>query len=426
MDRDQADPGDELNGMEPAREPDSTDGGAAAAHPRTIEIGWLVVGRLDEVDRRAVALAREQMERRLREWFPEFDWRLPLVERDHPTRAARVKPVTLFDAAVAERDVRRWDFVIVVTPQDLVSHYRPYALAALSRSLEAAVISTSRIDPQRAGSGADEESRVRTIAHRASVLALHLFGHRNGLTHVTEPTDVMLEISATDELDAMRELTAAERDTMRTSLEQLADLRLEEQGEFAQANTLRFYLSSLWVNRREIARSVVEARPWQFPFRLSRLTTAAMSALLVLLMTAEVWDLAMSLPPVRCGVLSVATLLLTTGYVLARQQLLLRREGPRLSEQLVIKNVSSLSIVLAGMLTTYLLLFGLTLVLGFSLYPDRLVATWAASVPEEIIFGHYLRLASFIGSLGILIGALGASFEDQSYFRHVIYVDEET
>jgi hypothetical protein len=35
-------------------------------------------------------------------------------------------------------------------------------------------------------------------------------------------------------------------------------------------------------------------------------------------------------------------------------------------------------------------------------------------------------MAGFIASLGIAIGALGASFEEHQYFRHIAFIDEET
>ena len=37
-----------------------------------------------------------------------------------------------------------------------------------------------------------------------------------------------------------------------------------------------------------------------------------------------------------------------------------------------------------------------------------------------------LAFAGFVAALGLGVGALGGSFEDQTYFRHVAYVDEET
>jgi hypothetical protein len=51
---------------------------------------------------------------------------------------------------------------------------------------------------------------------------------------------------------------------------------------------------------------------------------------------------------------------------------------------------------------------------------------WAASLNGEIQAVHYVVLAAFVASLGLLIGALGASFEQHYYFRHVTYIDEET
>ena len=50
----------------------------------------------------------------------------------------------------------------------------------------------------------------------------------------------------------------------------------------------------------------------------------------------------------------------------------------------------------------------------------------AASLHAPLGWTHFLSLAGFIASLGIIIGALGASFEAQVYFRHVAFVDEET
>ena len=51
---------------------------------------------------------------------------------------------------------------------------------------------------------------------------------------------------------------------------------------------------------------------------------------------------------------------------------------------------------------------------------------WAASLGRPVGHDEVLAFAGFVAALGILVGALGASFEDQTYFRHVAYVDEET
>jgi hypothetical protein len=35
-------------------------------------------------------------------------------------------------------------------------------------------------------------------------------------------------------------------------------------------------------------------------------------------------------------------------------------------------------------------------------------------------------MCGFVATLGVVLGALGASFESENYFRHVVLVDEET
>ena len=62
------------------------------------------------------------------------------------------------------------------------------------------------------------------------------------------------------------------------------------------------------------------------------------------------------------------------------------------------------------------------------IFPTLLIASWAESTVEhasQISLLARPQMAIFAASLGILIGALGASFESNHYFRHIIFVDEE-
>lgn len=146
----------------------------------------------------------------------------------------------------------------------------------------------------------------------------------------------------------------------------------------------------------------------------------------VLVITAEAWDLGMTQPPGRILGLSLVALLGTSLYIVWRQQLLLRLRRRRLGEQHVVSNVSICMAVFLGMLTMFALLFATTLALAFTFFGTHLVQAWAASVEGTITLGNYLALGGFVASLGIIIGALGASFEEQGYFRHVAFVNEET
>lgn len=392
---------------------------------RLIELGWLLVHELDPVEFEAVSQARARMVERLRERFGQFDWRMPVVSRPVPVASAHEEPVLLLEEGIYERDNHAWDFTFVVTRSDLRSYYKPYALAVPSRAVAVAVLSTARLAPQQAESLPTEE-RLPLIAKRLYALGMHLLGDLNGVLHSEMPEDFMYTPQALEDLDLMADYCEDEHEQLAAALREVADIRLEEQPQAQQSQPLAFYVKASWIGASDIASAVIQAKPWEFPLRLSRLSTAALSTLLILLMTAEVWDLGMSQPPLRVALLSAVALLGTSLYILKKQRLLLRRGRTRLTEQTVITNVSISIVVGLGMSTTYLMLFTLALLLSTSLYSEALIHSWAASLEARIGLRHYLVLGGFVASLGIFIGALGASFEGQHYFRHITYADEET
>ena len=410
--------------MEPTT---SHSAGPAPAPPVAplIEVGWVLAGSISKVDVRAVQQARLRMLRFLREQFPAFMWRMPVVRRRELEQTGKAEPVVLLDVGVAERDTRRWDYALVVTEAELQSYYKPFALGAPSQTLSVAVLSTARLDPAATLEDVDDAERRETMARRVLALALHLFGHLNDLDHRDDPADVMFNPDTAQDLDAPKAFAEEDHRRLEAELKETADVRLEELGTY-RGHALRFYLRAMWRRRDDILSAVGETRPWLFPLRFSRLTTAAMSTLLILTITAEAWDLGMSQIPAVVLMLSLAALAGTSLYILKRQQLLVRRRLRRLSEQRVVGNVAIVLAVALGMMTTYVLLFAVTLTVSQVFFSAALVQTWAASVGGTIHFGHYLVLAGFVASLGLLIGALGASFEAQGYFRHVAYVDEET
>jgi len=393
---------------------------------RTIVMGWLIAHRFPQEDAAAVAQARAQMLDILQQQFSEFVWYMPFVQRYESLHSTIEEPITLLDEGVQERDIQRWDYVLVITQANLRSYYKPYALGTPSRAVSVAVLSTARLAPPYFPAASDNEERAVSLARRICALGLHLLGDLNGLPHDDDPQTFMHVPEASEDLDRMSHYTPSQHEQLRQELSDAADLRLEERPEAARGGIALFYLRAMRIGAGEIISAVVQAEPWQFPLRLSRLTTAAISTLLLLLVTAEAWDLGMSQPPLFVAQFSLLTLLGTSGFIVKRQRVLLRRGRRRLTEQTVVTNVAMSVVVFLGMATTYIVLFLLTLVLSHVLFSYTLVAGWAVSQQGRIAPSHYLVFSAFVASLGIVIGALGASFELPSYFRHIAYVDEET
>lgn len=397
----------------------------ASTQPGLIEVGWVVFGALEDLDRRAVEAGRQWLRSYLSELFPQFYWRMPLIEREADAASAVAQPAALLEAGVTERNVRRWDYAILVTGADLVSHYQAESVACVSRSLESVVLSTRRIDPRSTTRDAEIDQRVAAMTRRISALVLHAFGHQLGLTHDDAADNYMYCTHALADIDRLDRFNDAQLQQMADELGEIADQRLEESAVFQKAATWRFYLSGIWLNRREIVSAVWESRPWEFPYRLSRLTTAALSAACVLLITAEAWELAMYQSAGFLGALSALSIFGTATFVLFRQRLLVHRWHAPRSEQAVTTNVSTAVIVLLGMLTTYLLLAIFGMLAGSIFFTPALVSSWTGGAAETASVMTSVKPACFAAALAILIGALGATFEGNHYFRHITFVDEE-
>lgn len=396
------------------------------SHAPLIEIGWIIAGPLDAADERAVQAARAQMQAWLSERFPAFTWQLPIARRrEAVTPGSRVEPIELIDLGVVERDAQRWDYALVVTGLDLASYFKPYALATPSLAVSVAALSTARIDPVTTAAEVPHDERVATMTRRIRALAFHLFGHLNDLPHTDDPANWMCNPRAVADLDHMDGYEDDALLQLADAFEDVADVRLEESGRYRGREAL-FFAKAVLKGLPDIVSAVAEAKPWLYPFRLSRLTTAAASTLVILVITAEAWDLGMSQPTGRVVAFSCLALFGTSTYLLKRQQLLARRRTPRPSEQRVVSTTAIVLSLLLGMLTTYVLLFGVTLLLAETFFSAKLAAEWAASVERTIGFGDYLRMAGFVASLGLVIGSLGASFEARGYVRHIAYIDEET
>lgn len=391
----------------------------------TIEIGWLIAGELDDADYEAARDARARLLDMLNQWFSEFSWRMPLIRRPEMIAVRREEPVVLLARGHEELSANHWDFALIITQADFVTHYKPFALGIVSRGLDIGLISSCRVDPAAFDENIPREERVRIMADRLQALALHVLGHLFGMRHHDASDNIMLNVSEVADLDRMTEIDETQQSELVGTLRQIADTRLEEEENGAARSAVAFYLRSAWMNRGEVLDAVRTAKPWEFPRRLARLTTAAVSACVIFMMTAEAWDFALSQSGSTTLTLALMSVSMTTVYVARRQQLFVRRRRRRLSEQHVISMVSTASIVLCGMATTWLGAFVVILVVGRTLFPDELVVSWA-ELHEHANWSHYLRFSGIAASLGILIGALGASFEDQHHFRHITFVDEET
>jgi len=367
-----------------------------------IELGWVAVGGDGHVSR--VRRAAERVEERLAGQFPDFDWRSQVVERPLARRRGEVDPLDLLESGVQEKVEQGWDFALVVSDSELRARERPFTFGAPSSALETAVMSSVRC-----GASEDPESAL-------AALALFLFGSLLGL----EPNEegAMRPPSAAREPE-LADFIGVQAGSIRERLADVGDERLEERG--GRWNRLGFRLRTIAADPHGILRDLWGYRPWKQPFRLGRLSAAAVVSTLLAFLGAEVWELGVA---AGTGLLvggAFGSVAVTSWFLYRGQNLSSSTRDAGLSEQVARSEVVLGACLLVGIGSLWLLLFLGSYALA-SVLPAGVIGGW---LDERLEWVDRVRFAAFVSSLGTLAGGLGGNLEDEDAFKAEFFFDEE-
>ena len=385
----------------------------AAAGRAALEVGWIVcrpaTTRLEQTAKDVLGRLRTHLD----ELAPGFawQWRESTVAPAVPGNRT-FEIMSLLESGIAVLDSDGLDFAFVLTDR-AVSGSQGQTICAGSSS--AAGVSVISID-------AFPSLQGPALAERVCALATQLFGHMLGLETAGRDAAIIDESGNAEGQQGAGGFLPEEKPTLVAALTRAADTRVEERGMRAG---IGFYAASARENRREILRSILRVRPWLMPFKLGRLTAAAASALFVLMMTAEVWELGMSQNAATLWGLSIVSLVGTAVFVLLRQRLLMASRSQRLSEQIAVMRIAITFGVFSGMLSTYLVLFVTCFAAAQLLFPAGVAARWSVSSDAALTWPAYVGFAAFVSALGVIIGALGASFERQGHLKQLAMLDKE-
>ena len=349
----------------------------------------------------------------------ELRLRVNLLRFDGPhltPAAGAYAPLDFLRLGMTEKLERNADFLLIVTEVDLAATTLSYTLALPSQLTNIGVISTKRLEPTFWGDEADEALTVRRLSH----LLLHTLGHLLNLPHSEEPHNAMYAFEGVADLGAMAALTPTQRAHVRRALPREAHERS------SRGSHWQFVLHTLLSDWRSIALAVVRANPLRLAARLPTLITAALSVILVVFFSAEMWDVASTVELYQLVLFSgvsvaVATFVLYRAFAFGAPL----RRGRRLAESSVVTGAATLLSLMLTMLFIFVAFTALVYLGVATIFPRKLMETWPTVDPAVRTLDH-IKLSLFVSAFGTLAGSLGGRADSRGLVRNVLFIDEET
>ncbi|MEQ9028745.1 MAG: hypothetical protein RLP44_08545, partial [Aggregatilineales bacterium] len=186
-----------------------------------------------------------------------------------------------------------------------------------------------------------------------------------------------------------------------------------------------FVFKRILANWSSIWRTVRRANPFRLALQLTTMITAAISLMIVIFFSTEMWDIGSTVELYQFALFAllsivIATLVLYRSYSIRN----ITTRTQRISESVVVTNTATLFTLFLTMLVLYTL-FWLIVYFGIlTFFPRTLMETWPTVDPAIRTLDH-IKLSTFIAGMGTLAGSLGARAENKDVIRHILFIDAE-
>ncbi|MGC1309677.1 MAG: hypothetical protein WA885_20840 [Phormidesmis sp.] len=331
-----------------------------------------------------------------------------------PTAGAYA-PLDFLRIGITEKTERDVHFLLIITEVDLSSTSFASTLALPSQITNVGIISTKRLNPTFWGNLDDRSLTIQ----RLEILLLHIFGHLLNLSYSQQSKNIMYDFVGIEELADMVLLTDQQKQKMRKALPREAHERISRKSRW------RFVLQTLGRDWKSIAIAIIRANPFRLLARLPTMITAALSTIIFLFFTPDMWDVASTVELYQLILFSVIAVAAATaalyrafafGSVLSRNR--------RLAESTVVTSAATVLSLLFTMTLLFAIFMGLIYTGTVTIFPRKLMETWPTVDPAVRTIDH-IKLSIFVAALGVLAGSLGGRADSEGLIRGVLFVDEE-
>ncbi|PRX41361.1 hypothetical protein [Salegentibacter salegens] len=327
------------------------------------------------------------------------------------------RPSDFLDVASQRMAEGPYDMVSVITDVSLISRKNKTELGLSSSVARIMVLSTRKL----LTAGRDEptyklnQNRVR---YKAALLFLHLTGQILGLKKSSSRRKkIMGAKSFSEERNEIPSFNAEERKILKKKANTAPDRELKE------GNVLESLVFHILMTFRHPASFFTPIlRNWAIflPLSLPGLATAAVAPALILIFTAETWDVGFGMTNVTAGLFAVISIMFASFYLVRIQSLFLpRREKRIITEHLAVANTVIYFSIFLACIGLFTMLTGLMLIIEIYVFPADLIQTWPTLKKQEITTIDKIRLAVFISTIGVTTGALAGGLESRTVIQHL-------
>jgi len=346
----------------------------------------------------------------------DVTWRFSLEDATKLADHDRRRPSEFLDRATHRMIEGPYDLVVVVTDVTLESRSGKFVPGLASPLSRVAVVSTRdlrtapRDEPQRA---LDDES----VRWNTATLLLHLVGHVLGARHRDADGGVMEPFRFVPDRRSVPPIDADVGARLRRIAGEIPATETRSRGALER---LIFHLRSAVRNPGQILTVLVSSRAPLLPLSLPKLSTAAVAPTLVIVFSAESWDVGFHMSNATAGLFGIASVIAAAFYLLFAQNLSFPRKRHEIvTEHTALVNVTVFLVLALSMLGLFALVWIVMLMIELIVFPPNLMSDWPSLEDPAVGIVDLVRTAAFISTIGVLSGALGGGLEDRAIVSHL-------
>jgi len=340
-------------------------------------------------------------------------WRVHCAEPDPLSDGRSRRPSEFLDEAAVHMVERPYDLVVVVTDVPVTTRAERLAEGLASPLSRVVVVSTRRL---RRPPGREVVQSLDTPAVRwnAATLLVHLLGHVFGADH--DDGGVMVPFSFDATRRSVPPLEADVTDHLRKVAVGIPDGDVSR----GRLRRLAFHGASLVRNPGIVATTLLQSRAPLLPLSLPRLSTAAVTPTLILVFSAEAWDVGLNLTNRTAALFALGSIVAAAIHLLYVQRLSFPRERSQvITEHMALVNVTVFYILVVAMLGLFVLVGSIMLLIEFAVFPPNLMTNWPSLEDPTVGLVDLVRVGAFISTIGVLSGALAGGIENRTALRHL-------